>query len=59
MRKQLGLLSTRQQQHTAESIEDRVSDIWKMFPTRGSETIRKELLMRYGMRVSRYVIRIY
>ena len=54
MRKQLGLLSTRQQQHTAESIEDRVSDIRKMFPTRGSETIRKELLMRYGIRVSRY-----
>ena len=59
MRKKLGLLSTRQQQHTAESIEDRVSDIRKMFPTRGSETIRKELLMRYGMRVSRYGDNVY
>jgi len=51
-RKDLGLLSTRQQKHTSESIASAVAEIREMFPSRGRETIRKELSMRYGIRAS-------
>jgi hypothetical protein len=52
-RKDLGLLSTRQQKHTSDSIAEAVAKIREMFPSRGRETIRKELVMRYGIRASR------
>jgi len=51
-RKDLGLLSTRQQKHTSESIAGAVAEIREMFPSRGRETIRKELALRYGIRAS-------
>ena len=45
----LGLLSTRQQKHTSESIASAVTEIHEMFPSRGRETIHKELATRYGI----------
>ena len=53
MRQKLGLLSTRQQHHTVETIAEQTAEIRKMFPTRGNETVRKELHLRYGQRVPR------
>ena len=53
-RKDLGLLSTRQQKHTSESIASAVAEIHEMFPSCGRETIRKELSMWYGIRASRW-----
>jgi hypothetical protein len=55
-RKELGLLSTRQQKHTSESIASAVAEIREMFTSRGRETIRKEFAMRYGIRASRAVV---
>jgi hypothetical protein len=51
----LGLLSTRQQKQTSESIVSAVAEIREMFPSRGRETICKELATRYEIRVSRWV----
>ena len=51
----MGLLSTRQQKHTSDSIASSVAKIREMFPSRGRETIRKELAMRYSIQASRWV----
>ena len=62
LRKEWGLLSTRQQNHTKFTISDKIAEIRKTFPIRGAENIRKQLLLQYNTRVSRWVpplLRIY
>ncbi|KAF8799748.1 hypothetical protein BYT27DRAFT_7342820 [Phlegmacium glaucopus] len=57
-RKELGLLSTRQQKHTSESIASAIAENYDMFLSHGAwrETIRKELAMRYGIRATHAVV---
>lgn len=53
LRKKWGILSTRQQKHTPESIYDKVYEIRRRFPMRGIEGIRLSLRMEHGIRASR------
>ena len=53
LRKQWGMLSTRQQNHTPESIYNTVYEIRKRFPLRGIEGIRKSLRIEHDIRASR------
>ncbi|KAF7424812.1 hypothetical protein PC9H_010123 [Pleurotus ostreatus] len=56
VRKSLGLLSTRQQKHSLDSINRQIEEIRARFPTRGIENIRKSLHTDYGMFVPRPLI---
>ncbi|KAF4599617.1 hypothetical protein EYR40_006716 [Pleurotus pulmonarius] len=56
LRKQLGLLSTRQQKHTLESIRQQVLEIREQFPQHGIENIRKSLHTDYGLFVPRTLV---
>jgi hypothetical protein len=56
LRKKWKLLSTRQQNHTEESIYNHVYEIRKRFPMRGSEGIRKALRLEHGVHATRYEI---
>ena len=53
LRGKWGLKSTRQQQHTSESIANAIQTIRKSYPSRGAETIRKQLRMEFGIRAPR------
>jgi hypothetical protein len=53
LRRKWGLKSTRQQQHTSESIASAIRTIRKSYPSRGAETIRKQLRMEFGIRAPR------
>ena len=54
-RKEWGLLSTRQQKHTLESIAGPLAEIRKRYPNRGRESMKKALLIEYKMKVPRSV----
>lgn len=54
-RKEWGLLSTRQQKHTLDSISGPVAEIRKRFPNRGQDGMKKALLIEYKMKVPRSV----
>lgn len=53
LRVKWNLKSTRQQNHTMQSIGEAVAEIRSRHPTRGIENMRKALLKDYGMRVPR------
>jgi hypothetical protein len=55
LRKEYGLLSTRQQRNSPDAILAAIVDVRKKFPYRGAETIRKELLTAKNLRVPRCV----
>ena len=57
IRKSLGLLSTRQQGHTVETICDAIVDLWKQFPKAGAWDMTSLLFHRKGMSVSKYVFK--
>ncbi|KAI6156948.1 hypothetical protein BKA82DRAFT_142282, partial [Pisolithus tinctorius] len=59
IRKQLGLLCTRQQGHTCESIQDVMVEMWTMYPDAGVREMIGLLFHEHGMAVSRSVIREY
>ena len=54
-RKEWGLLSTRQQKHTLDSIASPAAEICKRFPNRGQDGMKKALLIEYKMKVPRSV----
>jgi len=54
--KSLGLLSTRQQEHTIETIHDAIVDLRKQFPKAGAWDMTSLLFHCKGMSVSRYVL---
>lgn len=55
IRKSLGLLSTRQQGHTIETIREAVADLRKDFPKAGARDMKSLLFHHKGMSVSRFV----
>ncbi|KAF8200101.1 hypothetical protein BJ912DRAFT_873378 [Pholiota molesta] len=59
LRRKWGLKSTRQQRHTIESIASAINEIRQKFPSRGAETIRKELRVSHNIRAPREVIMDY
>ncbi|KAF8522943.1 hypothetical protein BU17DRAFT_86522 [Hysterangium stoloniferum] len=56
LRKQWGMLSTRQQNHTPETIYNKIYEIRKCFPLRGIEGICKSLRIEHDIRASRQTI---
>ncbi|EJD47604.1 hypothetical protein AURDEDRAFT_123493 [Auricularia subglabra TFB-10046 SS5] len=54
-----GLLSTRQQKHTAETVAPFVAPIRTKFPTAGSREIIEILNREHGIRVSRHILNAY
>lgn len=54
IRGNLALPSTRQQNHTIQSISHEVDRIKERFPNRGADSIRKALQLESGIRVPRY-----
>ncbi|KAL0949185.1 hypothetical protein HGRIS_009263 [Hohenbuehelia grisea] len=58
-RKELGLLSTRQQRHDINSISAAVDAIRAAFPSRGANTITKQLRLKHGIHVSRKTVSLY
>ncbi|KAI6001834.1 hypothetical protein EDD15DRAFT_2192588 [Pisolithus albus] len=59
IRKQLGLLRTRQQGHTCESIQDIMVEMRRMYPDAGLHEMIGLLFHEHGMAVSRSVMRSY
>lgn len=53
IRKRMGLLSTRQQGHTVETIRDSVVALRKRFPKAGARDMTSLLFHEMGMKVSR------
>ncbi|KZT10115.1 uncharacterized protein LAESUDRAFT_810391 [Laetiporus sulphureus 93-53] len=58
-RKQWGLLSTRQQGHTMESIAQYVDAIKAKFPHRGADSIRKSLILTFKVHAPRALVAQY
>ncbi|KAK7019500.1 hypothetical protein R3P38DRAFT_2973640 [Favolaschia claudopus] len=57
LRKDWGLLKTRAQKHTPDTIRPYVVEIKKKFPNRGISTIRKNLALEYGIRASELTVK--
>jgi len=56
IRKRLGLLSTRQQGHTVESIRGPIEELRIMWPKAGARDMVGLLEQKYDIKVARYVI---
>jgi len=53
--KTLGLTSARSEGHTFDTIAGPMAKVREMFPSAGARELRTHLLIRFDMRVSRYV----
>ena len=53
--KALGLTSTRSQGHTFDTIARPIAELREMYPNAGGREIRTQLLVKFNMRVSKYV----
>ncbi|KDR77552.1 hypothetical protein GALMADRAFT_65908 [Galerina marginata CBS 339.88] len=58
-RKRMGLLSTRQQNHTVKTIRDSMVALRKRFPKAGAREMSFLLFHEMGMSVSRHIIVVY
>jgi hypothetical protein len=55
LRQKYGLLKTRGQKHTVETISEALAELKASHPHRGAESLRQDLWHKHGMQVSRCV----
>lgn len=53
--KTLGLTSARSQGHTFDTIAGPIAELREMYPNAGGRELRTQLLVKFDIRVSKYV----